>query len=230
MQQELRRYFEWLFKSHARLLIIRLDLSYSEAETCKHHEILLCRDEQKHLGLFDEIISHREQFIKHVRTEQPLHGYAWKFEYGPSKGFHYHVILLIDGSKAWEDISIGKELGDEWKSNITAGRGLYFNCNAKKKSYRQCAVGMHHFSEPDLWDSMSQVAGYLTKMDLYARLILPGNRRTFGRGEITQTPAIKRGRPRQRLLNTEQQPLPSPSKFSVNQPDPQIEIGESPSW
>jgi hypothetical protein len=56
---------------------------------------------------------------------------------------------------------------------------------------------MIRYHDRELREGLKIAAGYLTKPDYYARMIVPKNGRTFGKGEILPKPkASNRGRPR----------------------------------
>ena len=128
-----------------------------------------------------------------------LLGYAWRLEYGSLKGFHYHTFFFFDGSKKREDVNIAKMIGEYWVNVITKGRGLYYNCNAKKDQYKHCGIGMINDSNTELRQGLEIAARYLTKQDYYAKMDFndkDGKKaRTFGKGEITK-PKSSRGRRR----------------------------------
>ncbi len=218
-------YLEGLFGVCGRLLVIRLDLSYHEEDVQRQNRVMrrnrvhqvyqISGEPVKYIDVpaaeapqghdevlqIGDVMQHRERFIKHLRKycKTSLRGYAWKMEYGLLKGYHHHVVILLDGSQVREDVTIGRALGEHWRRVITGDRGLYYNCNAEKSTYRHCAVGMQRHDDPELWLGLSKVVDYLTKPDLYVRLDLPDNKRTFGKGGLPKSVTqVKRGRPRRR--------------------------------
>lgn len=98
------------------------------------------------------------------------------------------------------DISICKQFGEYWTSVITEGKGTYFNCNAQPERYVKSGIGMVKHDDIVKQEGLQCAVGYLTKIDTFARLALPGNMRTFGRGEVktlnkTGRPGRKRAQP-----------------------------------
>lgn len=186
-------YIDYLFKKHARLLVLRVDLSYKKSEASfmspmeidsKHNEAI---EDRKHLfnnipknGLFEHMV-----------------GYIWKLEYSSRKEFHYHMTFFYDGSKVREDLNIAMRIGEYWKNVITKGRGIYHNCNAKKEEYAKCGIGMINYYDDRLRENLcNEVVNYLVKPDLYANINTRGNR-SFSRGTIDSDFIISnRGRPR----------------------------------
>lgn len=165
---------------YSKVLAIRLDLeyfsSYNRANGYESQAISL-RDAQQH----------RDAFIAYLRKgplSKHLIGYAWKLEYGFEKGYHYHFAVFFDGQKVCKDISIGDWLGNHWRQVVTAGKGMFFNCNKKKEAYTRCGVGMICRTDEEKWQALKDAIRYLTKVDLYLRFRGPGRTRTFGIGRV----------------------------------------------
>lgn len=167
-------YISNLFQQYSRLLIIRIDLGY----------------QQQHITNYETFRADIDYFIKLIPSNpvfKDLIGYIWKLEYGTDKGYHAHLLLCYDGAKRRSDYHIAKQIGELWQHDITLGRGIYFNCNAKeqKESYKHCYLGMVHRSETDKINWMIEYGvSYLLKTDEYLRLMKPDNRRILGRGVI----------------------------------------------
>ncbi|MFC6337770.1 inovirus Gp2 family protein [Pseudomonas sp. CCM 7891] len=179
--KELTEYVDALFEHHARLLVLRVDLSYSK-ENSKTTQAQAKRD--------------RERLFENARSNKlfgDMLGYIWKLEHGPEKGFHYHMMFFFDGSKVREDVNLAKRIGEYWKSVVTKGRGLYYNCNASKWRYEKRGIGMVNYGDDLLREGLQAAVFYLTKTDLYMKLQTVG--RGMGKGN---RPSGKgsRGRPR----------------------------------
>ncbi|QAY89975.1 inovirus-type Gp2 protein [Pseudomonas sp. ACM7] len=179
--KELTGYADALFERYSRLLVLRVDLSYSK-ENAKTAQDQAKRD--------------RERLFENARANKlfdNMVGYIWKLEHGPEKGFHYHMIFFFDGSKVREDITLAKRIGEYWEAVVTKGRGLYFNCNAVKRTYKSCGIGMIDHTDVQLRKGLRNVVIYLTKTDLYMKLQTEG--RGMGKG-LRPAPKGPRGRPR----------------------------------
>lgn len=81
--QRLRQLMDALFARYGRLTVLRVDLSYSKMdgsyidyETARYHREQMCE------------AFHRHELFAH------LLGYAWKLEWKPKKGFHYHFLFF----------------------------------------------------------------------------------------------------------------------------------------
>lgn len=179
-------YIQHLFNQHARLLVIRLDLSWAKVHTGSITPEIARQQRQQLLRNMK-----RNRLFKHVL------GMVWKLEYGPDRGFHYHTLFFLDGNKTRSDISICTQFGEYWAKVITKGKGTYFNCNAQHERYEKPGTGMVKYGDILKQEGLQRAVAYLTKIDTFARLALPGNARTFGRGEIKVVKTkSKRGRKR----------------------------------
>lgn len=187
--RSLAAYIDALFEAHARLLVIRLDLRYSEAY------LKACG------GRLDaeQVRQDFQRFLRRLHTgrlKADLRGLVWKLEFGPTRQFHYHIALFLDGSRCREDVSIARELGELWQQEITEGNGDYFNCNARQARYRKPALGMINWYEQTRREYLQEAMSYLVKVDLLINPVLPRGARTFGKG-IKPAPRGTLGRPRQ---------------------------------
>lgn len=115
-----------------------------------------------------------------------------QLEYAPQRKFHYHMLFILNGNKAQQDGVIAQAFGEYWKHTITKGKGIYYNCNANKARYEDCCLGKLERGDSSKDKGLLQALSYLTKIDACARLVLPGNARTFGRGEVRSLKNRKR--------------------------------------
>jgi hypothetical protein len=174
-----------LFECHSRLMVVRVDLAYSEFdspyidyETARYHREQLCLTFNTH-SLFNHLL-----------------GYAWKLEWQPKKGFHYHFIFFFDGHQCQEDITQARLIGEMWAKTITGGQGLYYNCNLDaEQRYRYNAMGRIDYYDFEKMRGLDKLAKYLTKIDEYAAMLVKG--RTFQTSRKPESyDGPMRGRPR----------------------------------
>lgn len=187
--KSLRTYIDAIFEGCSRVLVLRVDLGYSKS--------IVHRDFREGLQ-FETVKTQREKLLKLLRRKLPsktLLGHAWKLEFGLSKGFHYHCMFFLDGSKVREDVSWARTVGELWE-RATEGQGVYYNCNRTKSNYRACGIGMVEHSDREKRRNLQKAAIYLTKVEYYMRIATEGRARTFGRGEMPRLAVKKRGRPR----------------------------------
>ncbi|QYR52872.1 YagK/YfjJ domain-containing protein [Lysobacter soyae] len=185
----LRKYVDRLFERHARLLVIRLDLGYvadpfPPASTGS-------------LPVVQANVDFKRFLAQLVAQYPAMVGYAWKKEWGVLKGPHMHLLLFFNGHVVREDYTIGHALGDLWKRVASFGAS-YWLSNADKLTLEtkgKLGIGMIDYRDSELREGLKDVCMYLTKMDLYVRMKIPGLRRVFGKGQIRGR-SSKRGRPR----------------------------------
>lgn len=174
-------YIRYLQERHSRLLVLRIDLSWAN----EHKADITADDARKH----------RQQLFRNMQ-KNPLFrhvlGTVWKLEYAPQRKFHYHMLFILNGNKAQQDGVIAQAFGEYWKHTITKGKGIYYNCNANKARYEDCCLGKLERGDSRKDKGLLQALSYLTKIDACARLVLPGNARTFGRGEVRSLKNRKR--------------------------------------
>ena len=201
--KSLMSYINKLFDRHARLLVIRIDFGYRKEDMREYGDFeRAIRLEDDIQAKYLQAQADRVHLFNNMRSHElskHLLGYAWRLEYGSLKGFHYHTFFFLDGSKRRQDVTNAKSIGEYWVNVITKGRGLYYNCNAKKDQYKHCGIGMINDFDTKLRQGLEIAARYLTKQDYYAKMDFndkDGKKaRTFGKGEITK-PKSSRGRPR----------------------------------
>ncbi|WP_315265635.1 inovirus-type Gp2 protein [Pseudomonas fragi] len=187
--KSLLTYIDAIFEGSSRVLVLRVDLGYSKS--------IVHRGFREGLQ-FETVKTQREKLLKLLRRKLPsktLLGHAWKLEFGLSKGFHYHCMFFLDGSKVREDVSWARTVGELWE-RATEGQGVYYNCNRTKSNYRACGIGMVEHSDREKRRNLQKAAIYLTKIEYYMRIATEGRARTFGRGEMPKRVVKKRGRPR----------------------------------
>jgi len=214
-KQSLLRYIDSLFEYRSRLLVLRIDFSYqkdaggffdqstdqsTEQSTDKRIDLIFGAKKKDLLENWSiEVREQRNRLIKQLKKKykKDLVGYVWKLEYGADKAFHYHMIFFLDESKHHQDIRIAESIGEMWKHEITNGRGIYWNCNAKKKHFEKngrIATGKIKHDDQELRANLNHMASYLTKPDYFVKLTLSDACRTFGKGGKPKK--IKAGRPR----------------------------------
>ncbi|WP_170930818.1 inovirus-type Gp2 protein [Yersinia intermedia] len=184
-QSSAMHYVNQLFEQYAKLLVVRVDFSY--------------KNEHKRQMTGTIAQQHRERFFRNAKANKlfdHMVGYIWKLEYGERRGFHYHMLFFFDGANVRQDITLARLIGEYWSLNITAGAGIYYNCNLFKADYDKLGIGMIAYSDLQMREVLQVVIEYLTKIDEFVRLALPENARAFGRGEIVSPEGNKLGRPR----------------------------------
>lgn len=180
------------FAIRSRLLILRVDFSYRKPKAWPVCNAVAAVD-------YAEVKAHRKLLVKHLKHSLPdkfFVDYVLKLEYGLEKGWHYHCLILLDGAQARQEVIIAKRLGEHWEKVITQGRGLYWNCNGDKRGYKSCGIGMISHDDTAAREGLVKAIHYLTKIDFFAQLQVPGNDRTFWKGCLPKPKTSQVGRPR----------------------------------
>lgn len=213
----LRKYIDGLFHHYSRLLVVRVDLGYHAGlalnpvlalpvvtiSSVQDLPQLQSPLPQRHSFIdYESIRQHRFALLDFIRDHfrKNFCGYIWKLEYGPQKGYHYHLMLFFNGAHLRKDVMIGKSIGEHWNTVVTGGRGVYHNCNADKDRYHYCGLGMVPWHSAEQMTGVEMASGYLAKPDFVVRQDMPRYQRIIGTGRLPKpreenTP--RRGRPRQ---------------------------------
>lgn len=190
--KSLDNYIDALFEKHARMLVLRIDLSYVGGYL----------NGREDFGVdIKKVKRHWSKMQKDLYKEASVSGFlgfACKLEYGYLKGFHLHLLLFYNGSIHRQDGDLARMIGEYWRDSVTGGRGRFFNCNASKDKYKEVGIGMISFDQSDKIRVLKgKVAAYLTKIDYWVRLSSASGR-SFFRGNTPKLGSMKRGRPRKK--------------------------------
>lgn len=191
----LKEYIDGLFENYSKLLVLRVDLGYGKENDGKEadSEVLSYgKVKNDHTNFLRTIKRHLEKTLQ----KKGLVGYVWKLEFSPVKSWHYHMIFFLDGQTSREDVTIARLIGEYWEE-VTGGKGVYYNCNARKKSYTTPGVGLIDHRNVELRNGLMQAARYLIKTDYYIQLVAPDKGRTFAKGQLPKSRKNQAGRRRQ---------------------------------
>lgn len=178
-------YINKLFRLHSKLLVVRVDVHYG--------------DEIKDTMTIEEAIDDRNAYLRAVkRRYRNLLGYVWKLEYGVARGYHYHMAFIFNGNKVQGDISLGRQLGEGWKSLSRESR-TYYNCNADRDKYEEWGtygIGMVRCDDLEKRHLLLHNAlSYLLKFDEALMAEMHERFRSVGKMEVPRRRG-KGGRPR----------------------------------
>lgn len=151
------------------------------------------------------IKDYRAKFFRVIKRKYNVVGFIWKLEYGGEKSFHYHCLIMLDGDRHREDITIAKDMGEIWKQitndeSTKISKGIYWNCNADKNRYHHLAIGHLNASDETMKHNLfTYVLPYLAKTDYYLK-VAKSKDRTIGMGLDKEK--VKSGRPRKENIST----------------------------
>lgn len=173
-----------LFRRYARLNVVRIDLGYLSDHRAGFQQA------KEDLARFLNNRRHKSVFRTVVAT-------VWHMEWGVGTGYHWHVMLFLDGSKTRHDGFIAQQFCDYWDRVISGGRGRSHNCNFDKNRYKQLGIGVIDHADKDKRDVLlNLVLRYLTKADELVRPRTPRGSKTFSTSEFPE-PHPGTGRRRQ---------------------------------
>ncbi|WP_392563555.1 inovirus-type Gp2 protein [Orbus wheelerorum] len=177
-KKSIKDFIDELFSKHAKLLPVRIDLSYKMNQTIAKEfnhtgdlDYLHNSNLAPHAYLTrEDIIFNWNKLLDKLRWNTraflaELVGYAWKIEYGNEKGMHYHIMLFFNGNRAQKDFYYADTLGQLWLE-ITQGQGLYFNCSIDKVYRYGNHNGLKVTHRNDDRTNIYQTAKYLAKIDV----------------------------------------------------------------
>jgi hypothetical protein len=183
------QYINTLFEQNDRLIVIRVDLGYSDKQAVD----------------FDKASSDLDRLLANRRSNQlfdGMKGYIVKTELGVKKDIHFHVLFFFNGSErnGGSHVHLAQQIGEYWKSEITKGTGVYWNSNAHIQDFAQrgtCGIGLIHWSDQEMRKNLlEKVLSYLLKNDQFFKPKGVGRYKLLRRGQCAPT-ATKKGRPRQ---------------------------------
>ncbi|EIF53177.1 hypothetical protein BP1258A_5440 [Burkholderia pseudomallei 1258a] len=195
---------------HHHLLVIRVDLSYLKACIASIP--------------YDEVRSHRIAFSRYVKRCKRLAGAylgcVLKLELGIEKGLHYHALVFVNGDVLHGDVDIARELGEHWKTEITKGKGIYFNCNAQQYDARGIGSVKYH-DDKTRHNLESRVAAYIAKPDFYIHSVKRDEDRTIWPSLRPKDEPIRRGRKRSKVdavMTLATKPMPYKPRLRTRRP------------
>lgn len=177
-----------MFKMRSRVLSVRVDLRYRHIEQGQRHDPSM----PGHPNL-DEVEAHQAHFCELLRKRllvDVFHKYLMRLEWAPRTGFHFHVMVLVEGRMRKDGIALGREIGRVWDGEVTKGQGLSFNCNlhAARGGYRTRGTGMFDRDDREGRQNLIKAASYLCKAECFVNYYRRDGGRTFFRSEV---PAVR---------------------------------------
>lgn len=179
-----RAHIDQSFMRCSKVLVLRLDLGF-KAGSFEHPTPDKNPHPYQQSVVATDISTSKKYLARFLKKLKQLYKedclcYIVKTEYGVLKGFHFHVLIALNGHRRQQDISIVKRLGELWTAEITGGIGLYWNCNAKKQNYAECGIGMIHRHDTAKRAFLeSKVLPYLIKHDIPFELMKGSGYRRF---------------------------------------------------
>ena len=177
------RYLAAIFESHAKVLVLRIDLYY--------------RPDHKGWANTLQALIGLKKFMRALREDRVVPdvlGWVCKRESGFRRGVHYHLMVALDGHEHRDAANLSKRIGEYWVNHCTGQepKGSYFNCYTRQKEYQFNGLGLVHISDRQKLIGIREALRYITKGDYQLKT---GLARNLWRG-IMPKQKVKRGAPR----------------------------------
>ncbi|WP_197070180.1 hypothetical protein [Burkholderia sp. 9120] len=179
------------------LSVLRFDLGYA-----KHY----CDPETsgEQAITYEDVRNHRRALRRFLKRDLSKMlpagaskgmGFGIKLEYGLDKGFHFHVLVILNGDVVGQHAVITEMICNHWNSRITRGKGGSYNCFRSK--YVKPGIGsVRYDNEEKLRALENQVVPYITKPDFYMKMVKPDAHRSFWVSHPPKIEAKRKGRKR----------------------------------
>lgn len=141
-----------LFRDYSKLLVLRVDLYWKK----EYADVISYENMNEAFTRLRNNMRYNSLFEHHIT-------YCAKLEYGPKRGWHYHVLFFFYGQCVRNDYLLAQRVGEYWSKIITHGMGDYFSPNMNTGNYQTVAVGMIEYYESSRIADLKAAASYLVK-------------------------------------------------------------------
>lgn len=173
-----------VFANCSSVEVLRIDFSYKYPDA----EHVTAEKARSDLKRFLNNRRHNKSLFQYCLT------YIWKLEWGPDKGYHFHLIFFYNGRYVCNDSYWSNQLCKYWEE-ITKGIGQSHDCNRDKDRYIRRGIGtITRKNDAKRKILVEDVVGYLTKTDQCLRVKKLGRDRCYGKGKPPKK--SNAGRPR----------------------------------
>lgn len=119
-------------------------------------------------------------------SDQYLRGHVLRLDHSLERGYVVHVVLLVNPLLSFQQPEgVISSIGRKW-SEITAGKGAYYEYGSDiafpQTSFKRCGTGLCYANNPMNKQQLHDAAIYLSMLDSFVRLKVPGRDRALWRG------------------------------------------------
>lgn len=177
-----RAFLDAVFNVYSRVEVARIDLKYQKSFKA---ELTLSQVRKDFRSLWNGRSKNRRF--------KDLVGYMWSLEYTDLERFHYHLILLFNGSRVRDPYGRGVRVGERWIQTATSGRGAVHLC--QESDFRYPYLGRLDAVDAEKRECLlKRGVEYLTKCEQLLQIDLE-RVQTFGTSAFPRKTAAA-GRPR----------------------------------
>lgn len=186
------------WKKFSKILLIRLDWGLLHSIPDLRARF---KDQEDFENKLMEVIEHRDAMLKLLKKRygSDLAFYFWKIEFGAQRGLHLHWMIGLNGSKHQYRIRAARAIAEMWKAVIDNEKSYIWNVNAIP-STGEPILRVIDYHDPQLWEIVGVYADYLTKVDYFLKLRMPGNMHSFGGTQLRNESCKKRGPQRSKAM------------------------------
>jgi hypothetical protein len=132
-----RTLVDGLFNKYSALMVLRVDLAFIKAGGMGRTA--------------EDALDCRKVFFNSLRTTtlgKKILGYIWVLEFCPRAGFHFHVMVFMNGNESFRDGHWSQVLINAWRNFFGPGVTRGNNCSLKDYKERSfLGVVQHHDAE-----------------------------------------------------------------------------------
>ncbi|VXD08503.1 conserved hypothetical protein [Enterobacterales bacterium 8AC] len=173
-RQKARRVVDALLRRYPSLMMVGLDLHYTQAVTDDISP--------------EQVRQHRRQLLAMLHSHPHFRhcvGYVWTLQHGPVKGFSYQLLCFFNATQVAPQARIGVDIGICWRA-VTQNAGQSFCWKDLQDDYAYPGLMMFYQSDTAAPAKLYRIIAYMTQTDAYASLTLPNSWRTFGSARVMQ--------------------------------------------
>lgn len=209
----LQDYFNKLCVLYPAGHVIRMDFSYNLGQPLGN---------SPGKDMHQQVRAHGEALLAHMKKSlgSALVGFAWTRDFASARGYHYHLVAVLNGPQTQELNNIVDSLGQEWCRQITGGMGLFFNCHGGRGhnfQYRGL-IAMNHYAKP-MQEHLRLVPTYMVQTEGLIAFAPLGKEKPFGMGTLPKVAHThKKAQPMPLYQEIEAMPFSKPWPFSISMP------------
>ncbi len=172
-------YLDACLRDASQLFVLRMNLGDWGALLADRARLPLVGDVQ-------DIKRRFSRFAKELSRGAPQAtvGYLARLDFGPQKGFFFHVVILLRAAEARRAVDWCERLGSRWVALSPDGQGAFTGCNWV---FHDPAAKIGLIDSGSAADRVAMerfVLSYLTLPSQYARVRLNARQRVFSRGTL----------------------------------------------
>ena len=165
--QKVREFVDELFTKRARLLVGRIDFGYSGEAKLK----MTVKQASENFSKF-------KTRFRDTSIGRKVLGYVWSFEYGRERGYHFHLLVFMDGAHHQKHEDLMQQICTYW-TEMFAGACAH-NCNRVKYSNFPYLGMIHREDFSKRANLQNYGVSYLTKLDQFLMVRTEKGTKTVG--------------------------------------------------